>query len=123
MQLDNNKTQLEGILTIQAVEETENIMEIMEKEKMDVEAILSLNMIVMNMNSVAEKEEAVMLVTSLMGKKERLFWVISELMAKEVNRPQEVCQIQNIIQGEEEEKRMAQRLIERPHKIRNNFRD
>jgi len=91
MQLDNNKTQLEGILTIQAVEETENIMEIMEKEKMDVEAILSLNMIVMNMNSVAEKEEAVMLVTSLMGKKERLFWVISELMAKEVNRPQEVC--------------------------------
>lgn len=91
MQLDNNKTQPEGIPTIQAVEETENIMEIMEKEKMDVEAILSLNMIVMNMNSVAEKEEAVMLVTSLMGKKERLFWVISELMAKEVNRPQEVC--------------------------------
>ena len=123
MQLDNNKTQPEGIPTIQAVEETENIMEIMEKEKMDVEAILSLNMIVMNMNSVAEKEEAVMLVTSLMGKKERLFWVISELMAKEVNRPQEVCQIQNIIQGEEEEKRMALRLIERPHKIRNNFRD
>ena len=123
MQLDNNKTQPEGIPTIQAVEETENIMEIMEMEKMDVEAILSLNMIVMNMNSVAEKEEAVMLVTSLMGKKERLFWVISELMAKEVNRPQEVCQIQNIIQGEEEEKRMALRLIERPHKIRNNFRD
>ena len=91
MQLDNNKTQPEGIPTIQAVEETENIMEIMEMEKMDVEAILSLNMIVMNMNSVAEKEEAVMLVTSLMGKKERLFWVISELMAKEVNRPQEVC--------------------------------
>ena len=63
----------------------------MAMEKMDVEAIPSLNMIVMRMNGVEGKLGAMAVVTNLIRVMQILFWVISELMAREVNRLQEVC--------------------------------